>query len=72
MEKESMEVVVARIDERVEAIHDVMPGILKDIEAHDRAIWVGKTTAKVIGFLMVVVMVVRFPPLGDLIARILP
>ena len=66
-QNESLDVVVARIDERVAVMHECMPRISKRVDRHDREILV----AKVIAVLCLVIAATKFPVLADAIGRMI-
>lgn len=60
-QSESVEVMVARIDERVEQIHRILPTVAR----HDRDILVGK----ILGCVALAVLAVKYPVVAEAFAK---
>lgn len=64
---EPVEVMVARIDERVEQIHRDLPAVRKQLQRHDRELLVGKVLLVLVGL----IAAVKFPAIADAIGKVI-
>lgn len=64
---ESVEIMVARIDERVDHIHKAFPVVAKTVHRHDQELLV----AKVIAVVGIVIVAIKFPVIAEAIGGLL-